>query len=157
MGRDSSDGQALLVLALMVLGAIAYRGLSSNPNFCDTNSDNVLLKELSNLSADSSSTTNRDLLNTSYWTLVGSSAKDTIGGLLSSTYLGLVNKSQDWRDWSLQNFPNASSWAGFSFETSIHGQMARLESDSTKANNAADARATVRNYVASISGYSLAA
>src|SRR5439155_25317915 len=98
MGRDSSDGRALLLLALIVLGGIAYRALSLNPNFCDTNSDNLQLKELSNLSADSSSVTNRDLLNTSYWSLVGSSAKDTVGGLLSSTYLGLVNKSHEWRN-----------------------------------------------------------
>src|SRR3989442_1653597 len=62
MGRDSSDGRALLVLALIVLGAIAYRGLSSNPNFCDTNSDNLQLKELASLSADPSSPTNKDLL-----------------------------------------------------------------------------------------------
>jgi len=35
--------------------------------------------------------------------------------------------------------------------------MVRFESESTRTNNAADARATVRNYLASISGYSLAA
>src|SRR5437899_12692302 len=34
--------------------------------------------------------------------------------------------------------------------------MARLESDSTRTDNAADARATVRNFFASISGYSFA-
>src|SRR2546426_6001903 len=155
MGRDSSDGRALLVLALIVLGAIAYRGLSSNPNFCDSNSENLQLKELASLSADPSSTTNRDLLNTSYWSLVGSSVKDTLGGLLSSTYLGFVNKSQEWRNWSLRDFPNDSSSAGVSVETSIHGQIVRLESDSTRTRNAADARATVRNFFASISGYSL--
>ena len=84
MGRDSSDGRALLLLALIVLGGVAYRALSLNPNFCDTNSDNLQLKELSNLLVDSSSTTNRDLVNTSFWNLVGSSAKDTMGGLLST-------------------------------------------------------------------------
>src|SRR5207249_6064894 len=139
MGRDSSDGRALLVLALIVLGAIAYRGLSSKPNFCDTNSDNLQLKELASLSADPSSATNKDLLNNSYWDAVYSSAKDTLGGLFRSTYLGLVNSSQGWRDWSLQHFPNATSWLGFSVEASIHGQMARLQSDSTTADNATDA------------------
>ena len=156
MGRDSSDGRALLLLALLVLGGVAYRALSLNPNFCDTNSDNLQLKELSNLPVDSSSVTNRDLLNASYWSLVGSSVKDTLGGLFSNTYLGLVNKSQDWRNWSLRNFPNDSSWVGFRVESSIYGQMARLESDSTRTDNAADARATVRNFFASISGYSFA-
>src|SRR3989441_2757363 len=156
MGRDSSDGRALLVLALIVLGAIAYRGLSSNPNFCDTNSDNLQLKELASLSPDPSSPTNKDLLNSSYWDAVYSSAKDTLGGLFRSTYLGLVNSSQGWRDWSLQHFPNDSSWVGFRVESSIYGQMARLESDSTRTDNAADARATVRNFLASISGYSFA-
>jgi len=156
MGRDSSDGRALLVLALIVLGAVAYRALSLNPNFCDTSSDNLQLKELSNLPVDSSSTTNRDLLNTSYWGLVSSSFKNTLGGLLSNTYLGFLNNSKEWRNWSLQHFPNDSSSVGFSIVTSIHGQMARLESDSTRSDNAADARATVRNYAASISGYSFA-
>src|SRR2546426_8632458 len=156
MGRDSSDGRTLLLLALIVLGGVAYRALSLNPNFCDTNSDNLQLKELSNLPADSSSTTNRDLLNTSYWGLVRSSFEDTMGGLLRNTYLGFLNSSQEWRNWSLQHFPNSSSSVGFSIVTSIHGQMARLESDSTRTDNAADARATVRNYFASISGYSFA-
>src|SRR5712691_3272895 len=156
MGRDSSDGRALLVLALIVLGAVAYRALSLNPNFCDTSSDNLQLKELSNLPVDSSSTTNRDLLNTSYWGLVSSSFKNTLGGLLSNTYLGFLNNSKEWRNWSLQHFPNDSSSVGFSIVTSIHGQMARLESDSTRTDNAADARATVRNFLASISGYSFA-
>src|SRR5712691_8028146 len=156
MGRDSSDGRALLLLALIVLGGVAYRALSLNPNFCDTNSDNLQLKELSNLPVDSSSVTNRDLLNTSYWSLVGSSVKDTIGGLFSNTYLGFLNNSQEWRNWSLHHFPNDSSWVGFSVVTSIHGQMARLESDSTGTDNAPDARATVRNFFASISGYSFA-
>src|SRR6266571_4986360 len=157
MGRDSSDGRALLVLALIVLGAIAYRGLSSNPNFCDTNSDNLQLKELASLSADPSSPTNKDLLNNSYWDAVYSSAKDTLGGLFRSTYLGLVNSSQGWRDWSLQHFPNATSWVGFRVESSIHDQMVRLRSNATRTDSAADARATVRNYFASISGYSFAA
>src|SRR5438093_6639856 len=156
MGRDSSDGRALFVLALFVLGAIAYRGLSSNPNFCDTNSDNVQLKELASLSADPSSPTNNDLLNSSYWDSVYSSAKDTLGGLFRSTYLGLVNSSQGWRDWSLQHFPNATSWVGFRVESSIHEQMVRLRSNATRTDNAADARATVRNFLASISGYSFA-
>src|SRR2546425_2783181 len=156
MGRDSSDGRALLVLALIVLGAIAYRGLSSNPNFCDTNSDNVQLKELASLSADPSSPTNKDLLNNSYWDAVYSSAKDTVGGLFRSTYLGLVNSSQGWQNWSLQHFPNATSWVGFRVESSIHDQMVRLQSNATRTDNAADARATVRSYLASISGYSFA-
>src|SRR2546422_4801622 len=156
MGRDSSDGRALLVLALIVLGAIAYRGLSSNPNFCDNNSDNLQLKELASLSADPSSSTNKDLLNNSFWDAVYSSAKDTLGGLFRSTYLGLVNSSQGWRDWSLQHFPNATSWVGFRVESSIHEQMARLRSNATRTDNAADARATVRNFLASISGYSFA-
>src|SRR2546422_843994 len=156
MGRDSSVGRALLLLALIVLGGVAYRDLSLNPNVCDTNARNLQLKELSNLPVDSSSVTNRDLLNASYWSLVGSSVKDTLGGLFSNTYLGLVNKSQDWRNWSLRNFPNDSSWVGFRVESSIYGQMARLESDSTRTDNAADARATVRNFFASISGYSFA-
>src|SRR2546428_12473948 len=132
MGRDSSDGRAIAILALIVLGGVAYRALSLNPNFCDTNSDNLQLKELANLPVDSSSTTNRDLVNTSYWSLVGSSAKDTIGGLFSNTYLGLVNKSQEWRHWSRRNFPHDSSWGGFSVGTTIHGQMARLEADSPR-------------------------
>src|SRR2546425_3723185 len=156
MGRDSGDGRTLLLLAIIVLGGVAYRALSLNPNFCDTNSDNLQLKELANLPVDSSSVTNRDLLNTSYWSLVGSSAKDTMGGLLSNTYLGFLNNSQEWRNWSLHHFPNDSSSVGFSIVTSIHGQMARLESESTRTDNAADARATVRNYAASISGYSFA-
>src|SRR2546428_10168250 len=156
MGRDSSDGRALLVLSLIVLGAIAYRGLSSDPNFCSTNSENLQLKELASLSADPSSLTNKDLLNNSYWDAVYSSAKDTLGGLFRSTYLGLVNSSQGWRDWSLQHFPNATSWVGFRVESSIHEQMARLRSNATQTDNAADARATVRNFLASISGYSFA-
>src|SRR5438093_7310158 len=156
MSRDSSDGRALFVLALIVLGAIAYRGLGSNPNFCDTNSDNVQLKELASLSADPSSPTNKDLLNNSFWDAVYSSAKDTLGGLFRSTYLGLVNSSQGWRDWSLQHFPNATSWVGFRVESSIHDQMVRLRSNATRTDNAADARATVRNFLASISGYSFA-
>src|SRR5438552_2300191 len=156
MGRDSSDGRALLVLALVVLGAIAYRGLSSNPNFCDTNSDNVQLKELASLSADPSSPTNKDLLNNSYWDAVYSSAKDTLGGLFRSTYLGLVNSSQGWRDRSLPHVPIATSRVGFRVESSIHDQMVRLRSNATRTDNAADARATVRNFLASISGYSFA-
>jgi len=44
-----------------------------NPNFCDTNSDNLQLKQLSNLPADPSSATNKGLLNSSYWGAVGSS------------------------------------------------------------------------------------
>src|SRR2546422_6650532 len=156
MGRDSSDGRALLVLALIVLGAIAYRGLSPNPTFCDTNSDNPQRKEPASLSADPSSPTNKDLLNNSYWDAVYSSAKDTLGGLFRSTYLGLVNSSQGWRDWSLQHFPNATSWVGFRVESSIHDQMVRLRSNATRTDNAADARATVRNFLASISGYSFA-
>src|SRR5438445_6261995 len=156
MGRDSSDGRALLVLALIVLGAIAYKRLSSNPNFITTNSENLQLKELASLSADPSSPTNKDLLNNSYWDAVYSSAKDTLGGLFRSTYLGLVNSSQGWRDWSLQHFPNATSWVGFRVESSIHDQMPRLRSNATQADNAADARATVRNFLASISGSSFA-
>src|SRR5436309_4771611 len=156
MGRDSSDGRALLVLALFVLGAIADRGLSATPNFCDTNSGTLQLKELASLSADPSSPTNKDLLNNSYWDAVYSSAKDTLGGLFRSTYLGLVNSSQGWRDWSLQHFPNATSWVGFRVESSIHDQMVRLRSNATRTDSAADARATVRNFVASISGYSFA-
>src|SRR2546428_7344534 len=107
MGRDSSDGRAIAVLAIIVLGGVAYRALSLNPNFCDTNSDNLQLKELANLPVDSSSVTNRDLLNTSYWSLVGSSATDTMGGLLSNTYLAFLNNSQEWRNWCLQSVHHA--------------------------------------------------
>src|SRR5256712_14130468 len=156
MGRDSSNGQALLVLALIVLGAIAYRGLSSNPNFCDTNSDNLQLKELASLSADPSSPTNKDLLNNSYWDAVYSSAKDTLGGLFRSTYLGLVNSSQGWQNWSMQHFPNDTSWVGFRVESSIHDQMVRLRSNAPRPDNAVDARATGRRFLAPISGYSFA-
>src|SRR5438445_13694002 len=149
MGRDSSDGRALLVLALIVLGAIAYKRLSSNPNFITTNSYILQLKELASLSADPSSPTNKDLLNNSYWDAVYSSAKDTLGGLFRSTYLGLVNSSQGWRDCSLQHFPNATSCVGFRVERSIHEQMARLRSNATRTDNAADASATVRSFLAS--------
>src|SRR2546428_12175454 len=128
MGRDSSDGRTLLLLALIVLGGVAYRALSLNPDFCDTNSDNLQLKELSNLTADSSSVTNRDLLNTSYWSLVGSSVKDTMGGLLSNTYLGFLNNSQEWRNWSLHHFSNYSLSGRVSIGTLIHCQIGRLRS-----------------------------
>ncbi len=156
MARNSNNAEDVLMLILIIIAAAISRASSPGTRFCDTNSDNLQLKELSSLPVDPSSTTNQDLHNSSYWAAVGSSWWDTLGGLLSSTYLGFFNSSQEWRIWSLQHFPNASSWVGFSIERSVRGQMARLESDSTRTDNATDARATVKNYFASISGYSFA-
>jgi len=120
----------------------------------------LILSPLADLSLTASHGNNSaiaDLTDSAYWKDVGASELQTYRQLLPQTVLGFFNSSQEWRDWALQNIPNAPIWVSVGLVPYSQGQVNALEPAFGGTGNSTAVALGIQGFAASAAGLDLAA
>ena len=127
----------------------------NSPGFAPVPNAPVLSSYVISLPVTAPSSTDGELLNSSWWHEAIASSDQSFEDMPQGLYWGFLNDSQSMQEW-LQTMPNPPPWASTGVMSALQAQLDVIQSNATASGNSTQAKNSVRDFIAELSGAGLA-